>query len=299
MSAQFSISYCETTPKQRLNYGIIFEPSGELYLGQEYWLHTFEIPLPRKLYLPSPLQCNVPICKYSGHVIKMLNALRTETMASLNSTVYQIHNLVPSSQLNERNQHLTFSRSKRGLFDFIGKISKSLFGTATSDDIATIKRHMQVLNKNNAKVVKAMAQQEKHLSSFISTVNARFDNMMDAVSQNHRDSVALSKLVHTSIDALEHEFVILEELILRQTNATTHLKTALDHVQQSIHELIKEKLSPFLITPHDIQSSLCDRVIYSSYCMKMYFSHFPHCILYLFCKSYVAFVIFDKSYLSL
>ena len=35
---------------------------------------------------------------------------------------------------------------RRGLFDFIGQISKSLFGTATSDEIATLQRHMQTLN---------------------------------------------------------------------------------------------------------------------------------------------------------
>lgn len=41
----------------------------------------------------------------------------------------------------------------------MGKISKSLFGTATSDDIIALKRHMQTLN-NNVKLAQAMAQQD-------------------------------------------------------------------------------------------------------------------------------------------
>lgn len=44
------------------------------------------------------------------------------------------------------------SRHKRRILDFVGQISKSLFGTATPDDIATLQRHMQTLNRNNAQI---------------------------------------------------------------------------------------------------------------------------------------------------
>ena len=29
---------------QRINYGIVFEKTHDIYLGQEHWLHTFQIP---------------------------------------------------------------------------------------------------------------------------------------------------------------------------------------------------------------------------------------------------------------
>ena len=63
-----------------------------------------------------------------------------------------------------------------------------------------------------------MAQQDEHLSSFISTVDERFQNVMSAVTKNHRDAIALSELAHRSMDALDHEFQILSQLILQQTN---------------------------------------------------------------------------------
>lgn len=44
------------------------------------------------------------------------------------------------------------SRHKRRILDYVGQISKSLFGTATPDDIATLQRHMQTLNRNNAQI---------------------------------------------------------------------------------------------------------------------------------------------------
>ena len=141
---------------QRINYGIVFEKTHDIYLGQEHWLHTFQIPLPKKLYLPE-LYCNMPQCQTAGHIIKSLNLLRTQCMASVNSTVHHIHDLVPTTELPQERKFIGRSRSKRGLFDFVGKISKSLFGTATSGDIEALKRHMQVLNNNNVKLAEAMA----------------------------------------------------------------------------------------------------------------------------------------------
>lgn len=179
-------------------------------------------------------------------------------MASVNTTVNEIHSLIPQTHIPNTNQFIcsSRSRSKRGIFDFVGQISKSLFGTATSDDIDTLQRHMQTLNRNNIKITQAMAVLEKHLSSFISTVDARFNNVMNAITRNHNDIVALTDLLHQSVDSVEHEFALLEQLILKQTNASTHLNLTLQHIKISIHELLKGKLSPFLITPHVIKSSV-------------------------------------------
>lgn len=99
-------------------------------------------------------------------------------MASVNSTVREINALIPPPH---RNQFISSFRSKRVILNFVGQISKSLFGTATSDDIYTLQRHMQLLNRNYVKIAKTMAVHEKHLSSFISTVDARFNNVMGAI----------------------------------------------------------------------------------------------------------------------
>ncbi|XP_062585333.1 uncharacterized protein LOC134246997 [Saccostrea cucullata] len=240
---------------QRINYGIIFEQTTNIFLGQENWLHTFQIPLPKKIHLVE-LHCNSPQCKTAGHIIKSINLLRMQCMASVNTTVHQIHRLVPSTILPPKKTYFGSSRSKRGLFDFVGQISKSLFGTATSDDINALKRHMQTLNNNNVKLAQAMALQDKHLSSFITAVDKRFNNVMSAILQNHRDAVALNNLVHHSMDALDHEFVILSNLILKQTNASAQLEKALEHIKLGIHDLVKGKLSPFILSPHTIQSSI-------------------------------------------
>lgn len=62
---------------------------------------------------------------------------------------------------------------------------------------------MQVLNKNNVKLAKAMVHQDQHLSSFI---NTGFSNVLAAVKKNHKDAVTIFRLAHASMDALDHEF---------------------------------------------------------------------------------------------
>ncbi|KAK3104775.1 hypothetical protein FSP39_009897 [Pinctada imbricata] len=252
---------CSTSPAlantiQRVNYGIMFEKQHPLHLGQESWIHTFEIPLPKMSMELGNLQCTDRKCQVAKHLLQSINALRTQTVTKVNTTLHDIRRLIPRSVLPPEENYVGHSRVRRGLFDFIGKISKSLFGTATSDDINTMKRHMQVLNRNNAKLAKAMAIQDEHLSSFISTVDERFGNIMQAVQKNHKEAIAIAESARHSIDAVEHEFLILEEIMLKQVNASATLLSALEHVTLSVHDLVKGKLSPFLLKPNTIEHSL-------------------------------------------
>ena len=47
---------------------------------------------------------------------------------------------------------------------------------------------------------------------------------MAAIQKNHQDAVAVSELAHRSMDALDHDFVILGQLIIQQTNVSAQLK---------------------------------------------------------------------------
>lgn len=89
---------------QRINYGIIFEKSTNIFLGQENWLHTFQIQLPKNIHLDS-LYCNMPKCKTVGHIIKSINLLRMQCMASVNTTVNQIHHLILYNITSTTNIH--------------------------------------------------------------------------------------------------------------------------------------------------------------------------------------------------
>lgn len=65
---------------------------------------------------------------------------------------------------------------------------------------------------------------------------------MPAVQENHQDAVALSDLAYRSLDALDNDFVILSQLILKQTNASAQLGKELEHIKLGIHDRVKKQL---------------------------------------------------------
>lgn len=69
----------------------------------------------------------------------------------INSTIETICDLIP-----ERNLVMSKSRSRRSLLPFIGKLSKSIFGTATTEDVEMLAKHINALNKLSRTMVKKL-----------------------------------------------------------------------------------------------------------------------------------------------
>ncbi|CAG2252222.1 unnamed protein product [Mytilus edulis] len=72
-------------------------------------------------------QCDITHqhCYILNQVLSQLSAIRTQVSSDVNHTVEVIHQLIRHIDIEDTSN--TESRLKRGLFDFIGSISKSLF----------------------------------------------------------------------------------------------------------------------------------------------------------------------------
>ena len=105
---------------QRLNYGLIFLSRSDLRLSNEYWLHTYEIPLPAVLQLPSIGTCHKDnaTCLLISHTLSQIHATRAETSIRLNGTIETVRKLIPESGRIK-------GRGKRSLLPFIGQFSKA------------------------------------------------------------------------------------------------------------------------------------------------------------------------------
>lgn len=75
-----------------------------------------------------------------------------------------VHNMLKHTDVTEQSK--TESRTRRGLFDFIGSISKSLFGTATVDDVNRLARHINILIYKNNAFAKDLTHHDELLSSY-------------------------------------------------------------------------------------------------------------------------------------
>ncbi|XP_076058519.1 uncharacterized protein LOC143035534 [Oratosquilla oratoria] len=73
----------------------------------------------------------------------------------------------------------TTSRTKRGLFDFMGIISKSLFGTATEQDIQTIHSHIGKITRVLHQQGKLIDLNSKNIDLLADSVNSVIDKFND------------------------------------------------------------------------------------------------------------------------
>ena len=76
-------------------------------LAQEYWLHTFHVPLPIRFSIKKVLFCQientqqVTSCLLLNNLANFIHGLHEETLGKLNETLQTIRNLIPQTKLSE------------------------------------------------------------------------------------------------------------------------------------------------------------------------------------------------------
>ncbi|CAC5415176.1 unnamed protein product [Mytilus coruscus] len=240
----------------RINYGVTFAKEANIVFGSENWLHTFEIPLPHKISSVQFPKCDIvhQNCHILNQVISQLSDVRTGVTANINNTIDVIHRLVKNADFNldTRSQ----SRSKKGLFDFIGSMSRSLFGTATVKGVQKLARHINILAERNNKFAKAMSHHDEELSSFMTNTDSRFSNMIRGI-QKYYDSIQNVTFETAKFVAhFEDVSLKLSNLFIDQMNDSSVITKYLEELNIGIHEMVKGKLSPFLISPKKLNNAI-------------------------------------------
>ncbi|CAC5398189.1 unnamed protein product [Mytilus coruscus] len=221
-------------------YGIIFKHEGEIFLGQDKWQHTFEINLPRRVTTPLPASCkaqHMP-CYLVNKLLTQISTIKIDMSTQINHTVHTIHALVPqvtSSILSE-----TKSRTRRGLFDFIGSISNSLFGTATVDDVRNLARHINVIAKHNNKLAAAMAKHDEMLTSYMTQTDKRFENVMDAVKTNFEAIENSTNQINRDIKTYQLINLKLTEYLVQEMNSSAIMNKHLEELTLSLYKVISK-----------------------------------------------------------
>lgn len=234
---------------QRLNYGVVFKEKDQIVIASDFWYHTFELEMPESFTVPRLASCkrDNTTCRMISHFLSQLDSIRAETAARLNSTIQSIEELIPETNVHK-------SRSRRSLLPFLGKLSKSLFGTAIVDDVNILANHMNKLNKMATGLAKALTQHEEHLSSFIKTANSRMDNLMSGISDNMLAIKFIQNEIYTTTLNIEQSFEYMMGILIDQIKTNSKLNHELDEFKLGVINLVNEKLSPLLI-PQDVMDS--------------------------------------------
>ena len=138
----------------RLNYGVIFRKYALLDNAEQYWYHTFKIHLPsfHDINILSDICSGTIRTRENGNTydqimctLEHLFDLRTDLRKEINDIVNEIKDLI-------LNTHIIAHRSckVRAPFGFIGRFSKSAFGTAIIKDLKILQKHMiQMVQQDN------------------------------------------------------------------------------------------------------------------------------------------------------
>jgi methyl-accepting chemotaxis protein len=150
-------------------------------------------------------------------------------------------------------------RPKRGVLNFVGELSKILFGTLTQSDARNYNKHITELKKEQKEYLHLSKEQMTVIKTTITSVNST----LQKVNQNERTlRDGLSRLLNYST----HKFDELEEEI-RNVNLINEqfrlLQRGVDESQHSFETLIdafvhaaQGTLQPQLITSEKIRSLL-------------------------------------------
>lgn len=109
---------------------------------------------------------------------------------------------------------------KKSLLPFVGDLSKSLFGTATMEDVNILKQHVNSLIKNNLQVTKFIKMQSHQLSSYMTAAENRFDNIQESVKEIFLVITNLSRIITTEIQNFQSGLLQLSELYNSHQNCS-------------------------------------------------------------------------------
>lgn len=234
----------------RLNYGVTFQKQPPLYMSREYWMHTFEIELPTNISITSIPMCEPPLpnCDLFNSITSHVNIAKENTMSFMNTVLTEIFNMVPESNLEPQ------IRKTRAILSFVGSLSKTLFGTATIDDVNLLAAHINQLIKRDRKMSHVLEQHGSHISSFMKLANHRMQTLKNGIQDNH--NFIVTTLMSTA--RLQARSTNLTMIVLDQVQKANEIQIQLSNFLSSIKALMNGQLTTHLISEHTLRKTLTD-----------------------------------------
>ena len=161
---------------------------------------------------------------------------------------------------------------RRGIFNLIGSISNSLFGTATESQVKALERSVGWARNMVGKAAEERQDLFNSMSLLANRTNARMDGIMHAVNASARAvSVLVNNLrqvskqyahdftiVHKDMVAMGNHVAIHDKLlnVLNKKAVQNLLISNLDKWIKALDKILHGKLSPFLVPKEDLMIAL-------------------------------------------
>ncbi|XP_048252709.1 uncharacterized protein LOC125380964 [Haliotis rufescens] len=237
----------------RLPWGVVFVHMSRIDISQNKWIHIFQYKLPdldgmgnrsryRDFCSTYTLACYT-VSAMDGYIEKA----ERELFAYWTYVHKDINLLIPHINIFHKD-----SRTKRAILPFIGSISRSLFGTATVEDVERLARYVKQLSLHAANTSRAFQVQVRQMSSFITKTNERIYSALAGIETNHKDVILVTKQIQ---DVERFIFITMKILLDRLTFLTT-IRQEIDEMYLGIQQLVNQRLSPSLLPVSEVKRAL-------------------------------------------
>ena len=189
--------------------------------------------------------------KYTPFLVQMLRMIREDHLV-IKQQVRAIQDLLPLDIATRPSP----PKKPRGLFDFVGQLSSSLFGTAQDKDLKRIEAMVKkIADVSNAQSV-VFRKSSSDLSSFSKLVDERFDGLVRMINHSAVNSL---ELWHSFEEDLRSDTDFSFDLV-RKSIALGHAFSKLAVYQnsfiQSLENLIESELPSNLVTAAMINETI-------------------------------------------
>lgn len=254
----------------KMDNGLRFQHLPHLYLptmGTKTLVFDLKVPERIQLNLPLCSQHNESIPYHCGNWPPIMQHL-VDTAKQLQAEINSLYAELPALFGNHRDS----TQNRRGLFDAVGQLSHSLFGTATEDEIQQIYNEIKALEENFSSSSTATWSFNEKLKKVLKDMDERFDGVHHMLEDNIATTAANSKRLaeiqsslNTFINAEMANFVRVRSDISHIAGqqyiltALILLTAARDEARgwiNSYTDLQSNKLPKYLIPDHEMLRAL-------------------------------------------
>jgi len=242
----------------RPNYGVVFTYEGSAGVPQDYWPHTFHLQLPvLPETLPTTDLCAHPstsgICQEFPLLVELVSNFTASSVDRIRSAVQMIYDLLPESSAG-----VDSFKSKRSLLPVIGKLSRTLFGTATEDDVETLAAHINSITKSQSELLHAFQVQNDHLSSYMTLSQARLTNFEALFTQQQVDLVDMLNTNRQWVMKSNRDLTLMLQFLFTRYSDYILLTQQITELTAGIQILLTGLLSPSLISADTLRHTITE-----------------------------------------
>ena len=239
----------------RLNYGATAIKTKTVCVVDDYWKHTFSIPLPTPPRISSSKNAVPPSCdEICTRLLEVSNATRlllSSMQFSIANMVGRIYDLIPDITAPGSNRR----RHPRGVFNFVGSASSFLFGTVTESELAELSKHIADVKSLTDNVAAESARIKNSLIAFTQLSNDRFNTLHAVLNEQQKSLHSVASDIKSLNDRSNIELNAITVIALELARYVD-IHDSIQELELGIEDLVQGRLTPKLISVDDINNAL-------------------------------------------